>query len=161
MKIKTIFKRLEIHGLDTEFNHQELIRLTNRQRKEFMETIGIRKPGPQNPPLKQIVILRWFHQKVKESDYEGKLRMMKWMAEQNGRFKPRTRKQYKKAREHWEKKKHTFSNRRTTCLLCQGKAQVRHHLFQLQNGGYNLPLNIIGLCRPCHAEIHPWLSHSN
>jgi len=34
---------------------------------------------------------------------------------------------------------------------------VRHHIIQLQRGGSDSPRNLIEICRPCHAEIHPWL----
>ncbi len=43
------------------------------------------------------------------------------------------------------------------CFLCGTKPQCRHHIIQLQNGGINARKNIVQLCHPCHAEIHPWL----
>lgn len=46
-----------------------------------------------------------------------------------------------------------FSN----CFVCWDKAQVRHHIIPLQNGGRNYKINIIGLCHNCHGKIHPWL----
>lgn len=47
------------------------------------------------------------------------------------------------------------------CFLCFSPAQVRHHMILLKNGGRNVYSNIITLCRPCHAEIHPWLKSTN
>lgn len=45
----------------------------------------------------------------------------------------------------------------SSCWVCRGKPQVRHHIIQLQNGGINSRKNIVPLCHGCHAEIHPWL----
>jgi hypothetical protein len=45
------------------------------------------------------------------------------------------------------------------CFACGWKAGIRHHIVQLQNGGINSKKNIVSLCDPCHAEIHPWLRH--
>lgn len=44
------------------------------------------------------------------------------------------------------------------CFVCSGKAQCRHHLIQLQNGGINSKKNLISICNDCHAKVHPWLS---
>lgn len=30
-----------------------------------------------------------------------------------------------------------------------------HHIVQLQYGGTNSPKNLVKVCRPCHAVIHP------
>ena len=43
------------------------------------------------------------------------------------------------------------------CFACKNPAQVRHHIIWIKNGGRNQKNNIVGLCRECHAEIHPWL----
>lgn len=43
------------------------------------------------------------------------------------------------------------------CFACGSSATCRHHIVQLQNGGINSKKNIVSLCDPCHAEIHPWL----
>lgn len=45
----------------------------------------------------------------------------------------------------------------TTCFICHLPAEVRHHLILLSRGGRNHKNNLVGLCRPCHAKIHPWL----
>jgi hypothetical protein len=45
------------------------------------------------------------------------------------------------------------------CFLCLGFAEVRHHMILLKNGGRNVYSNIVTLCRPCHALIHPWLNN--
>jgi hypothetical protein len=43
------------------------------------------------------------------------------------------------------------------CFACGGRAQVRHHIIWLRNGGRNQKNNVLALCNNCHAEIHPWL----
>lgn len=43
------------------------------------------------------------------------------------------------------------------CWVCLAPASCRHHIVQLQNGGINSRKNVVSLCDPCHAEIHPWL----
>ena len=43
------------------------------------------------------------------------------------------------------------------CGCCEGPAEIRHHIVPIKNGGHNAPLNIMCLCKSCHAEIHPWL----
>ena len=62
-------------------------------------------------------------------------------------------------RKMFEQKKLTVKkfNGFTKCFACRGRAQVRHHIIWLSRGGRNQKNNIIGLCRACHAEIHPWL----
>lgn len=45
------------------------------------------------------------------------------------------------------------------CFVCTKRPEVRHHIIWLKNGGRNHKKNIMGLCRPCHAEIHPWLKN--
>jgi len=44
------------------------------------------------------------------------------------------------------------------CFVCHLPAQCRHHIIQIQHGGLNRRDNVVGLCHPCHAVIHPWLS---
>lgn len=44
------------------------------------------------------------------------------------------------------------------CFVCGTAAKSRHHIIQLQNGGINSRKNVVSLCDPCHAEIHPWLT---
>lgn len=45
------------------------------------------------------------------------------------------------------------------CQLCEGNtvAQCRHHVVQLQHGGFKGGRNVVFLCNNCHALIHPWL----
>jgi len=50
---------------------------------------------------------------------------------------------------------------RSKCFVCRVRAQARHHLIQLQNGGINSKSNLVHLCNPCHAQIHPWLLSEN
>lgn len=46
------------------------------------------------------------------------------------------------------------------CQLCEGNtiAQCRHHVVQLQHGGFKGGRNVIFLCNDCHKLIHPWLN---
>lgn len=43
------------------------------------------------------------------------------------------------------------------CYVCKEKANHRHHLVQLQNGGTNIKNNLVGLCEECHAKVHPFM----
>lgn len=43
------------------------------------------------------------------------------------------------------------------CFICGDHATARHHIILLKNGGSNDRKNIVSLCAPCHAKIHPWL----
>lgn len=45
------------------------------------------------------------------------------------------------------------------CFCCRHRDRVCHwhHIIQVQNGGSNHSLNIVGLCGLCHARVHPWL----
>jgi len=40
------------------------------------------------------------------------------------------------------------------CFICDNQPQHRHHIIQLQNGGRNIHLNIVHLCKSCHKEVH-------
>ncbi len=55
-------------------------------------------------------------------------------------------------------KRHSLRSHRR-CFACGGIADVRHHIIQLQNGGDNSKRNLLSLCNPCHAEVHPWLKN--
>lgn len=44
------------------------------------------------------------------------------------------------------------------CRCCGGPSVIRHHIVPIKNGGHNHKLNMMPLCRLCHAEIHPWLN---
>jgi len=43
------------------------------------------------------------------------------------------------------------------CFACGSRATARHHVIWLKHGGRNQKNNIVGICFPCHALIHPWL----
>jgi hypothetical protein len=44
------------------------------------------------------------------------------------------------------------------CAACgRHGRRVWHHIVQLQNGGSNSPKNLVKVCWPCHAVIHPFL----
>jgi hypothetical protein len=62
-------------------------------------------------------------------------------------------------RNNFEKRKKTVKafNNFKKCFACKEPASVRHHIIWLKNGGRNQKNNIVGLCHPCHKEIHHWL----
>ena len=43
------------------------------------------------------------------------------------------------------------------CAVCYHSPVTRHHIVPLSTGGLNTKKNLIQLCNPCHAKIHPWL----
>ena len=48
------------------------------------------------------------------------------------------------------------------CWVCaRAVTLVRHHIIQIQHGGGNWHINVIGVCEACHAEVHPWLDASS
>jgi len=47
------------------------------------------------------------------------------------------------------------------CWVCVRAVKlIRHHIIQIQHGGGNWHINVIGICEGCHAEVHPWLDAS-
>jgi len=63
----------------------------------------------------------------------------------------------RKTRMYFDKHKFNENYRIKECFVCLGSGEIRHHIIQLQNGGENIRINIVGLCKKCHAEIHPWM----
>lgn len=50
------------------------------------------------------------------------------------------------------------SGRIKTCRLCEkSNAECRHHIIQLQHGGFKGGRNVLFMCNDCHKLIHPWL----
>lgn len=44
------------------------------------------------------------------------------------------------------------------CAICCGRKWIeKHHIVPLAYGGINDNLNLLGICMPCHDEIHPWM----
>jgi HNH endonuclease len=66
-----------------------------------------------------------------------------------------------KKRDEFNKRKDTIHSpyhpNNSLCFVCRGKAECRHHIIQLQNGGINSRKNLVSLCNGCHSKIHPWL----
>lgn len=56
----------------------------------------------------------------------------------------------------WQKQFNGFKH----CFACKKPAEVRHHIIWIKNGGRNQKNNIVGLCKNCHTEVHPWLKSS-
>lgn len=64
-----------------------------------------------------------------------------------------------KGRNNFEVIKHKRHSLKThpICFACRKPAEVRHHVIWLRHGGLNSKKNLVSLCKPCHAYIHPWL----
>lgn len=44
------------------------------------------------------------------------------------------------------------------CAICGSRRWTeKHHIIPLAFGGINDNLNLMGICIPCHDEIHPWM----
>lgn len=91
--------------------------------------------------------------KVKNID--ARLRLLSAMAELHfsGSSKSRT----KKMRKRFDFTKNKYYSLFGPCKVCDSRANVRHHIIQISNGGGNHGVNLIRLCNPCHWKIHPWL----
>lgn len=101
-----------------------------------------------------------FRQKLKRTgDRIKRLEMFREMAA----LKYKTRDGGRYARQRIRNDFHSIKKTRCRifgklCEICQrALAAARHHIVQLQNGGPNHRINMVGLCDDCHAEIHPWL----
>ena len=58
---------------------------------------------------------------------------------------------------HVKWKRHSLKSH-SICFICHLKAEIRHHIIPLKNGGLNSRRNLISLCNRCHRLIHPWLN---
>jgi 5-methylcytosine-specific restriction endonuclease McrA len=48
--------------------------------------------------------------------------------------------------------------KRATCFCCsKAQAAHTHHVVPMQNGGSNSRRNLVGLCKKCHEDVHPWM----
>jgi 5-methylcytosine-specific restriction endonuclease McrA len=47
------------------------------------------------------------------------------------------------------------------CYVCSNRADIRHHVIPLKNGGRNKANNIVPLCYSCHTKVHPHLQEVN
>ena len=66
----------------------------------------------------------------------------------------------RRMRSHYERmlaKRHYRDVIKEPCFVCRGRAEARHHVVQIQHGGRNTRVNLVGICSGCHAEVHPWL----
>jgi 5-methylcytosine-specific restriction endonuclease McrA len=101
--------------------------------------------------------LKWFwHQfrRERQTTYRERLIALKDFAERSPVIKrpmsPEAKRRHFKASVDWVPN--------GSCFLCrEAKATVRHHIIPISRGGCNRIINLVGLCAPCHAEIHPWL----
>jgi hypothetical protein len=51
-------------------------------------------------------------------------------------------------------KERTLETKILPCALCPNPSKDRHHVLQLQFGGPNHLVNLIGLCDACHSKVH-------
>ena len=100
----------------------------------FWATLGGTRFMPASTCAKRLSLLKTYSQK----SYYFKHRM-----DVRGAFD-----KVKRRRCHLEKRK---------CFVCRESGEVRHHIIPINGGGTNAKRNVVPLCRPCHAEIHPWL----
>ena len=101
-----------------------------------------------------------FHKKTNRVAYrnvetERKLDLLREYAERRYTFKHGASLKTKRTK-FIQAKRHKRLFKRP-CFVCAQKTTVRHHIIQLQHGGGNGRRNVIPLCSPCHAAIHPWL----
>jgi hypothetical protein len=73
------------------------------------------------------------------------------------KFLSTTREWLVERRYKFDKHKNWKLSLNADCAVCHKKAQLRHHIVQLQNGGTNGHQNLIPLCNMCHEEVHPWM----
>ena len=90
-------------------------------------------------------------------DRDEKLQAIKILAETIIPRKSQQTLQYRRERFNKVKQHRHSIKTNNLCFICGGKAQCRHHLIQLQNGGINSKRNLISICNKCHADVHPWL----
>ena len=65
---------------------------------------------------------------------------------------------FQKRRGLHDKFKSNYFARWIKCFVCRiNKVENIHHVVMLKNGGSNDEANLIGICKDCHAEIHPWM----
>lgn len=65
----------------------------------------------------------------------------------------RARREFNRSKDEW--RGHADAG---ACACCGRLGpRVWHHLVQLQYGGNNSPNNVVKVCPPCHAVIHPHL----
>lgn len=46
----------------------------------------------------------------------------------------------------------------SSCYCCGEKANTKHHIILVKNGGNSHWSNLIPICSKCHSEIHEWLA---
>ena len=73
-----------------------------------------------------------------------------------------TRQVRRKRSYHSVRRKRFWVQRGQKCWACYWRrAQVQHHIVQVQHGGETGLDCVIPLCHGCHAVVHPWLRKPN
>ena len=86
-----------------------------------------------------------------------KLKALKEMADLKIPFKSQTTAAAR--RQHFNEVKWRLCRAKigSPCFACGKPGFARHHIIQIKHGGINSRRNLVILCDPCHAEIHPCL----
>lgn len=65
---------------------------------------------------------------------------------------------YQQRRKDFDAIKHIYHKQYRICWLCQNSpVEHIHHKIMLSKGGENTRQNLIGLCEPCHCQVHDWM----
>lgn len=114
--------------------------------KVYRVEVPVIKRGPKQHIAK---VCRWFW--LEAGRREGRLELLRYCATR--KIQPTQR--YRKLRRRKATK--LINATRYACFVCAKRAEVGHHVIQLQHGGTNDVFNIVPICESCHADIHPWL----
>lgn len=115
-----------------------------------------KKKTDKRSRYKVIEALNEFWKAFRLSDHkEVKIHILQVMA---NRIFLRDEDRRKKLRASFNEKKNRYYSLYGFCAVCRKKANVRHHIVQLKNGGGNHGRNLIRLCNMCHESIHPWMT---
>lgn len=93
-----------------------------------------------------------FKQEFNRADYNGKIEVLRKYA---------TKVLFKPDDKYINTTRYLFSKMprwisKDKCI-CGKRAEIRHHIILVKNGGNNKYKNIIHLCRDCHCKIHYWI----
>jgi len=103
---------------------------------------------------KHEILFRFHREFLLLPDRIKKIELLKKFSKKSmrdGKHRPATRIAFDKI------KNYLYKINKKTCICCEAKAEVRHHVIPIMRGGDNFSKNITYLCNNCHAEIHEWL----
>ena len=130
-----------------------IIPYKRRHRRRIARPLEIK---PDSAYGKQIERLERFAKQFSQAHKPAiKLKLLREMAEL--KYSTVKAKLQPLIRQEFDQNKHKWLKLKGVCAVCMNQPNVRHHIVQIQNGGLNNRKNLMLLCNPCHAEIHPWL----